>query len=116
MRRKGNVTCFASDPDMLARFLLVHNVGMATLAGLVPGKGHGASCYLANGVTTIMPVLPKAARDNCRAQDHKGGERNRHHHGQPNQVLYVFEQVRLPRNEIPITIALNGTFEPVAKR
>ena len=45
---------------MLARFLLVHNIGMATLAGLVPGKGHSASCYLANGVATIMPVLPKA--------------------------------------------------------
>lgn len=97
------------DPHVLACLLFVQDIGVAGFAGLVAGMDNGPCRNLSDGGSAIVPILPKAARDNRSAQDHKRDERDRHHRGQPNQVLYVLEQVRLSGNGIPITIVLNGT-------
>jgi len=70
------VTSLAIHMRMFALRLHVLNVRVASLAGFVPGKLDRMGSYLADGSSTIMPILPKAFRDNVVAhhQKHQKGE------------------------------------------
>ncbi len=56
------VARLARNHHMLALFLLLNNVGMAGLANIVAGEGHGARGDLRNGIATIVPILAKTMR------------------------------------------------------
>ena len=62
MLGQGPVASLASDHHMLAQLFLIHDVGMAGLAGLVPGKRNRPGRDLADRRASIVAVLPKAAR------------------------------------------------------
>ncbi len=78
---------------MLALLFLVDDVGMAGLAGVVAGEGHGPGGDLGDGGAAIVPVLPKAARDDDGAQDDECDQRDRHDGGEPDEVFNILEQV-----------------------
>jgi len=59
---QGPVAGLASDNHMLAKFFLIHDVGMAALAGVVPGKRNRPGRDLTDCRASIVAVLPKAAR------------------------------------------------------
>jgi len=86
----------ASDHYVLTLLFLSHNVAMAGLASIVTGKGDRPGRRLSDGRPAIVPILPKAARDDGGSQDYECNHRYRHDRNEPNEVFYVFEQVRLP--------------------
>src|SRR5579872_1961202 len=90
------VARFARNHHMLALFLLLTYVGMAGLANIVAGEGHGPCGDFRNGVATIMPILSKAPRDDQGAQCDECNQCDCHDRREPNQVFNVFEQVVRP--------------------
>lgn len=94
--RLGTVAGFARDDDMPALLLLVDDVGMAALANIVAGKGHGTGSDLSDGGATVVSILPEAARNDSRPQDDEGNQRNRHDSGEPDEVFDVLQQVESP--------------------
>ena len=98
------VTGFAGDYDVLAMALLVDDIGVAGLAGLVTGVDDGLRGDFSNSRTAEVAVLAKAFGDDGCAHDHKRRENEQHDNGEPDQMFYVLEQVRLPGNAIRITI------------
>jgi len=77
---------------------------MAAFAGLVAGVDDGLGRYLCNGCPAEVPIFAKALGDDGCAHDHKSREHDQHERGEPDQVFYVLEQVRLPGNAIRITL------------
>ena len=53
----------AGDSSMFAFGLLLEDIDVTGFAGLVPGVDDGQRRNLRNGVATVMPILPKTARD-----------------------------------------------------
>ena len=97
----GPVASLASHNHMLAKFFLIHDVGMAGLAGFVPGKRNRPRRDLADRCPAIVAVLPKTARHDSRPQDHERHQRDYDHRRQPNEVFDILKQVRSPRAREP---------------
>jgi len=81
---------------MLALFFLVNHIRMASLAYVVASKGNWPGRNLSDSSAAIMPVLPKTARNQCSAQGGEQGHRDRHNHGEPDEVFCVLEQWIIP--------------------
>ena len=92
----SSMASLTSDDHMFALLFLIHNVAVARLACIVAGEGHWPGRGLSNRSAAIVPILPKAARDDSSAQHDECNHRDRHDGRQPDEVLYVFKQVRLP--------------------
>ena len=90
------VASLASHDRMLAKFFLIHHVGVAGLAGVVPGKRNRPRRDLSDRRPSIVAVLPKTAWHHRRSQDHECHQRDCDHGGQPNQVFDILEQGRVP--------------------
>ena len=96
VRGLGSVAGFAGDDDVLPEFFLIDDVGVTGLTDVVSSVSDGAGGNFSNGGTPIVAVLAKTAGDDGGAQDHERDQGDGHDHGEPNEVLDVFEQVRLP--------------------
>jgi len=81
---------------MLAKFLLIHDVSVASLAGVVPRKRDRSGCDLTDRQPPVMAILPKTARYDCSPQDYECYECHSDDCCQPNEVFDFFEQVRVP--------------------
>ncbi len=98
---QGPVASLASDNHMLAKLFLIHDVGMAGLAGVVPGKRNRSGRDLADRRASIVAILPKTVRYDSGPQDHECHQRYCDDDGQPNQVFDVLKQVRVPCATLP---------------
>ena len=63
MAGQRSVASFAGHNHMLTLFFLFHDVGMAGLTGIVAGECNGPGRSLGDRSPAIMPVLPKAFRN-----------------------------------------------------
>ena len=97
----GAVAGLARDHHMLAQLLLIHDVGMAGLAGAVPGKRNWPGRDLGNRRASIVAILAKAARYDRGPQHYECCQRNCHDHGQSDQVFDVLKQVAFPVPDCP---------------
>jgi hypothetical protein len=93
----GSMAGFAGNDDVLALPFLINDVGMAGLTGIVAGEGYRPGCDLGDRSAAIVAVLPKTARDDGSAQDDERNQCDRHDDDEPDEVLCVLEQVRIPR-------------------
>ena len=59
---------------VLALALHIQDIGMARLASLMTGELHGSSRDLANGIATIVTVLPEALWNNVTSDYEKDHE------------------------------------------
>src|SRR5208282_2459521 len=64
MLGQGPVASLASDDHMLAQFFLIHNIGMAGLAGVVAGKRNRPGRDLADRRASIVAILSETVRYN----------------------------------------------------
>jgi len=71
----GPVAGLTSDHHVLAQLLLIHDVGVAALAGVVPGKRYRTRGVLADCSTSIVAILPKAARYDRSPQNDESHQR-----------------------------------------
>jgi len=62
------MTCFAIDARMASFLFHFEHVGVARFASLVAGKGNRPGGDFGDGVTPVMAVLAKAARDENTSQ------------------------------------------------
>ena len=67
----GSVASLAGNVGMTAQLLLVYNVGVAALAGVVPGESWRPGSDLGDGGATVMAILAKALRDDGGAQQYE---------------------------------------------
>jgi len=95
--RQSTVASLARDNDMSALLLLLDDFGMADLARFVAGVGYGPARGLSDRRPAIVTVLPKAPWHDRSTQDNECDQRDRHHRGQPDQVLCILKQGRFPR-------------------
>ena len=93
----SSVAGFAGNNDVLALFLLFHDVGVAGLAHVVAGMGDGAACGLGNGGTAIVSVLAEAARNDCASQEKECHQSDGHDGGEADEVFDVLKQVAFLR-------------------
>ncbi len=105
----GPVTSLASYHHMLAKFFLIHNVGVAGLADLMPGKRNLPRGDLADRRPSIVAILPKAARHNRSPQDYEGHQSDCHDGGQTNEVFDILEQGRVPCAILPGAICAQNS-------
>jgi hypothetical protein len=103
MIRERAVAGFAGDGYMFSRLLCVRDVGVAGFAGLMAGVDDRLGSNFRNCRSAKVTIFPKTTRNNRRAHNEECGESDQHDRGQPDQVFYVLEQVRLPGNAIRIT-------------
>ena len=68
---QGPVAGLASDNHMLAKFFLVHDLSVATLAGVVPGKRDRPGRDLTDCRASIVAILPKTVRHYSGSQYHE---------------------------------------------
>ena len=99
--RQGPVASLASDNHMLAKLFLIHDVGMAGLAGIMPGKRNRPRRNFADRRPSIVAILPKTTWYNSRPQDHESHQRDCDDHRQTNQVFDILKQVRVPCAVLP---------------
>ncbi len=92
----GSVACLATDYYVFALLLLIHNVGMAGLARIAAGKTNRSGGDLRDCGAPIVPILPKAARNDGGAQDDECYQCDRHDNGEPDEMFSVLEQVSIP--------------------
>ena len=92
----GSMASLAGDHNMLAEFLLVDNVGVASLANVMSSVRDGTGRGLGDGIAAIVAILPKTVGYDRRAQEDEGNQRDRDHDGKTNQVLGVLEQDVFP--------------------
>jgi len=90
----GPVASLAGNHNVLAEFLLIHNVAMAGLAGVMPGKRDRPGRDLADRGAAIVAILPKTPRNNSGPEKHKCHQRNGDNGRQANEVFNVFKQDR----------------------
>jgi len=81
---------------VLALFFQFHNVGMAGLTGIVAGECNGPGRGLGDRRPAIVPVLPKAFRNDGGAQHDKSNNRDCYDDSEPDEVFQVLEQVPIP--------------------
>jgi len=91
-----SVARFAGNHYVLALFLLLDHVGMASLARIVAGKGHGPGRDFSDGVAAIVSVLTKTARNHGGPQDDECDHCDCHDGREPNEVFDVLEQFMRP--------------------
>ena len=92
----GAVAGFARNDHMLALFLLLDHVGVANLARIVAGKGHGPGRDFGDGVASIVSILPKTVRNDEGAQRDEGNQCDRYDGREPDEVFDVLEQFMRP--------------------
>lgn len=90
--RLRSMTRFARDNDMLAEFLLVNNVGMASLAYIMAGVRNGPGCNFRNGIAPIMSVSAERLGNHGGTQQDEGDQRDAHYDCEPDKVFEVLEQ------------------------
>ena len=101
MLSQSPVASLASNHHMLAQFFLLQDVGMAGLAGIVPGKCNRPGCHLANRMPSIVAILPKTLRYYSGSQKQEDHQRYGDDASQPNEVFDVFKQISVPAPIVP---------------
>ena len=96
VHRLRPVASLTGDHYMFAKSFLIHDVGMASLAGVVPSKRDRPRRDLADRRASIVAILPKTERYDRSPQDHERHHRYCDDYCQPNEVFDVLEQVRVP--------------------
>lgn len=76
-----SVAGLARNYHVFTQLFLIYHVGVASLADLVPGKRNRASGNLGNGISSIVPILTEAARNNGGANDDQRYRCNCHDKG-----------------------------------
>jgi len=76
MTRQGSVAGLAGHDHMLALLLLIYDVGMAGLTGIVAGEGYRPGRCLGDRSPAIVPVLPKASRNDGGAEHDENTHRD----------------------------------------
>jgi hypothetical protein len=95
------VASLASNHHMLTKLFLIHDVGMAGLADIVPGERNRPGRDLANRMPSIVAILPKTLRHHSGSQEQEDHQRYGDDGSQPNEVFDVFEQIRVPAPIVP---------------
>ncbi len=103
MVRQCAVTSFAGDYNVFAMTLLLSDVGVAGLTSLVARMDDRIGCDFGDSGPAEMTILAKTLGNDRCAHNHKCREHDQHECGQSDEMVYVFKQVRLPRNAIRIT-------------
>ena len=70
-----SVASLASNHHVLTQLFLIYHIGMATFAGIVPGKRHRPGRGLSDGCSAIVAILSKAKRHDSSPQNHKCHQR-----------------------------------------
>jgi len=96
MAGQGSVASLAGHNDVLALFFQFHDVGMAGLTGIVAGECNGPGRGLGDRSPAIVPVLPKAFRNDGGAQHDKSNHRDCYDDSEPDEMFQVLEQVPIP--------------------
>jgi hypothetical protein len=91
---KWSVAGLTRNYNMLAQFFLIYDLSVASFADLVSGKRNRTSRNLSNGISSIVPVLAEAARNNGGANDDKRDRHNCHDKGQPNEMFDILKHAR----------------------
>ncbi len=90
--RLSSVAGFAGDDDMLPELFLIDDVGMAALANVVAGEGHGPGGDFSDGSSPEVSVLAETARDDEGAQADECNQCDCHDSREPDEVFDVLEQ------------------------
>ncbi len=101
---QSSVASLASNHHMLAKLLLVYDVGVAGLAGVASGKCNRSGRDLTDRRSSIVAILPKAVRYDGGAQNYECHQRDGDDGSQPNEVFDVLKQARVPWVLLPGTI------------
>ncbi len=91
MSSKRAVAGFAVHSRVFARLLHFEHVAVALFASLVTGKRNRLRRKLAQCISTIVAVLPKALRNKVCPHQQKYDEHNRKRHCKPDQMFGVFK-------------------------
>ena len=86
------VTVLAWNDGVFPKLFLIDDFGVAGLAYLVSRMGNGAGREFSDGVSAVMTVLAKRARNDRGAQQDEPDQREDHHGGEPDEMFGVFEQ------------------------
>ncbi len=86
-----SVASLAIHPGMFSRFFNGEDVAMAIFTRRMPSETGFARRDFFQGVTAIMPVLPKALGDELHPCQEEDGESNKEDCRQPEEMLCVFE-------------------------
>jgi hypothetical protein len=95
------VARLASDYHMFAKLFLVRDVGMASLADIVPGERNRPRRDLTDRRPSIVAVLPKTAGYHSGSQKQEDHQRYGDDGSQPNEVFDVFKQISVPAPIVP---------------
>ncbi len=85
------VAGFAGNVGMAAELFLIDDVGVASLAGVMPGKNRRAGSNLADSITAIVAVLSEALGDNGLAQQDEDYQQDGDDNREPNEMFDVLE-------------------------
>jgi hypothetical protein len=85
------MTSLAVDMLMFARLLGFGDVGMAGLAGGVPGEVEGLGRDLCDGGSTVVPILAEAFGDDEVANHQEDSEGDDEQEGKPEEMCYILE-------------------------
>jgi len=96
MFRQWSMAGLAGDDHVPALLLLLDNVGVTGLAGIVASKRNGPRRRFRDGGSAIVPILAKAGRDDCGAQDDECKEGDHDDNRKPGEVFSILKQVRYP--------------------
>jgi hypothetical protein len=90
---EGPVAGFAVHMGVLPLAFHLENIGMARLAGLVSGEGHGSRRNFSDGISAVMSILAKTAWDQDGAQNYEYNDSSDEDQGHAEQVFDILEPV-----------------------
>lgn len=97
MLGQGSMTGLTCDHYVFALLFLFDDIGVAGLAEIVAGEGHRPGSGFRDRSAAVVAVLSKAGWDDGNTQNHEYGQQHQDDHSEPDEMFYVLEQVRSPR-------------------
>ena len=92
----GSVASFAGNVGVTTQFLLIYDVGVASLAGVMTRENWHAGSDLGDGCTAIMAILAKTLGDDSGAQQDEDRQQNRDDDGEADEMFCVLEHGCFP--------------------